>query len=252
MQYNPFSLKEKTILVTGASSGIGRGIAIECSKMGASIVLCGRDEKRLNETLSKLSGGNNHLILTGDLTDPDTIEYISTNCPICDGIVHSAGISQLCMARQLSYVNIDKVFKINVYAPIYLNTMLLKKQKIAKGGSIVIISSISGTYATNIGECGYAATKASLSGYVKGAALDLSSKQIRVNSIHPGVVETPLLDVTKNTFTEEELESLRKMYPLRRFGKPEDIAYSAVYLLSNASSWITGSSLLIDGGYSIK
>lgn len=252
MQYNPFSLENKTILVTGASSGIGRGIAIECSKMGATLILCGRNEKRLYETLSALNGDNKHQILIGDLTDPSCVESISVNCPICDGIVHCAGISQLCVVRQLSYENIDKVFKINVYAPIYLNTLLLKNNKISKGGSIVIISSISGTYATNIGECGYAATKASLAGYVKAAALDLSSKQIRVNSIHPGVVNTPLLDISKNTFTEEELASLKKCYPLKRFGEPEDIAYSAIFLLSNASSWITGSNLLIDGGYSIK
>ncbi len=133
-----------------------------------------------------------------------------------------------------------------------LNTLLLKKKKIQKNSSIIFISSISGVYRSQIGEGGYGATKAALAGYVKSLALELSAQGTRVNTIHPGVVETPLLEVSNGTFGEEELDVLRQKYPLKRFGKPEDIAKCAVYLLSDASSWMTGSNILIDGGFTLK
>lgn len=251
MVNNPFSLEGKTILVTGASSGIGRGICIQCSKMGAKVVLTGRNQERLNETISMMEG-EGHISLAYDLTNNDNVAAMVDECPELNGIVHCAGVSQIVMAKKLNYEAIDDIFKTNVYAPLNLNATLLKKKKVAKGSSIVFISPISGVYATNIGESGYAATKAALLGYVKASALELAAQKIRVNSIHPGVVETPLLQVSNSTFSEENLENLKKKYPLKRFGQPEDIANSAVYLLSDASSWVTGSSILIDGGYSLN
>lgn len=252
MEYNPFSLEGKTILVTGASSGIGRGICIQCARMGAKVVLVGRNEERLNETLSSMGGADSHEVHTCELTDDESLNNLINNCPVLDGVVHCAGISQIVMAKNLDGNSIEHIFKTNVYAPLALNAGLLKKRKISKGGSIVFLSSISGNYATNIGESGYAATKAALAGYVKAAALELAAQKIRVNSIHPGVVETPLLQVSNSTFSEEDLDNLKKKYPLKRFGLPEDVANSAVFLLSDASSWMTGSELLIDGGYSLN
>ena len=249
--YNPFSLDGKTILVTGASSGIGRGTAIECAKMGGRLVLSGRNEERLQETLSSLEG-EGHIVLCGDLNAEDVRNELANNMPMLDGIVHCAGISQIKMAKFMDMSSLENIFNTNVFSPLMLNTLLLKKRKIQKNSSIIFISSISGVYRSQIGEGGYGATKAALTGYVKSLALELSAQGIRVNTIHPGVVETPLLGISNGTFGEEELDSLRQKYPLKRFGKPEDIARCAVYLLSDASNWMTGSSILIDGGFTLK
>ena len=249
--YNPFSLDGKTILVTGASSGIGRGTAIECAKLGAKVVLSGRNEARLQETLAKLDG-EGHLVLSGDLNVEETRIEMVDNMPALNGVVYCAGISQIQMAKFMDQSSLEGIFQTNVFSPLMLNTLLLKKKKIQKNSSIIFISSISGVYRSQIGEGGYGATKAALAGYVKSLALELSAQSIRVNTIHPGVVETPLLEVSNGTFGEEELEALRQKYPLKRFGKPEDIAHCSVYLLSDASSWMTGSNILIDGGFTLK
>lgn len=249
--YNPFSLAGKTILVTGASSGIGRGIAIECSKMGALIVLSGRNEQRLQETLASLEG-EGHVVLGGDLNNEDTRNNIVKKMPEVDGIVYCAGMSQIKMAKFLDMSSLEDIFQTNVFSPLMLNTLLLKKKIIKKNSSIIFISSISGVYRSQIGEGGYGATKAALTGFTKSLALELSVQGIRVNTIHPGVVETPLLEVSNGTMGEEGLDNLRMKYPLGRFGKPEDIAWCAVYLLSDASNWMTGSNILIDGGFTLK
>lgn len=248
---NPFSLEGKCILVTGASSGIGRGTAVACSKMGAKVVLSGRNEVRLQETLSQMEG-EGHLVLSGDLNSEEARASIVEKMPALNGIVHCAGISQIQMAKFMDKSSLEGIFQTNVFSPLMLNTLLLKKKKIQKNSSIIFISSISGVYRSQIGEGGYGATKAALAGFVKSLALELSAQGIRVNSIHPGVVETPLLEVSNGTFGEEELEALRQKYPLKRFGKPEDIAYCAVYLLSDAAAWMTGSNILIDGGFTLK
>ncbi len=249
--YNPFSLDGKTCFVTGASSGLGSGTAIECAKMGAQIVLSGRNEQRLQETLASLEG-EGHVVVSGDLNEEDVRQDIVSKMPVINGIVHCAGISQIKMAKFMDSTSLESIFQTNVFSPLMLNTLLLKKKKIQKNSSIIFISSISGIYRSQVGEGGYGATKAALAGYVKSLALELSAQGIRVNSIHPGVVETPLLEVSNGTFGEEELENLRQKYPLKRFGKPEDIARCAVYLLSDASNWMTGSNILIDGGFTLK
>ena len=248
---NPFSLEGKCILVTGASSGIGRGIAVACSKMGTKVVLSGRNEVRLRETLVSMEG-EEHEILSGDLNSEDIRKEIVDKMPELNGIAHCAGISQIQMAKFMDRTSIEGVFQTNFFSPVLLNALLIKKKKLQKNSSIIFISSISGVYRSQIGEGAYGATKAALAGYVKSLALELSTQGIRVNTIHPGVVETPLLDVNNDTLGAEELDALRQRYPLKRFGRPEDIANCAVYLLSDAASWMTGSKILIDGGYTLK
>ena len=248
---NPFSLEGKSILVTGASSGIGRGIAVACAKMGAKVVLSGRNEARLQETLSSMVG-EGHVVLCGDLNSEEKRKEFVDKMPELNGVVYCAGISQIQMAKFMDQASLEGIFQTNVFSPLLLNSLLLKKKKIQKSSSIIFISSISGVYRSQIGEGGYGATKAALSGYVKSLALEVSTQGIRVNTMHPGVVETPLLEVSNGTFGEEELEALRQKYPLKRFGKPEDIANCAVYLLSDAASWMTGSNILIDGGFTLK
>ena len=248
---NPFSLGGKCILVTGASSGIGRGISVACAKMGAKVVLSGRNEQRLQETLASLEG-KGHLVLSGDLNSEDTRKEIVDKMPTLNGVVYCAGILQIQMAKFMDLPSLEGIFQTNVFSPLMLNSLLLKKKKIQKDASIIFVSSISGVFRSQIGEGGYGATKAALTGYVKSLALELSALGIRVNTIQPGIVETPILEVSNNTFGKEELESLQQKYPMKRFGKPEDIAHCAVYLLSDASSWMTGSNILIDGGYTLK
>lgn len=249
--YNPFSLEGKTILVTGASSGIGRGTAIECAKMGAKIVLSGRNEQRLQETLASLDG-EGHVVVSGDLNSEDIRKEVVDKMPALNGVVHCAGILQIKMAKFMDSTFIEDMFQTNVFSPMMLNTLLLKKKRILKQSSIIFLSSISGVYCSQIGEGTYGATKSALAAYTKSLAIELAAQGVRVNTIHPGMVETPLLEVSKCTFGEEELEVLRQKYPLKRFGKPEDIARCAVYLLSDASSWMTGSNILIDGGFTLK
>lgn len=247
--YNPFSLEGKTILVTGASSGIGRGIAVECSKMGARLVITGRSEERLQETLSMLEG-EDHLIISADLSKQENIDFLVMRCPVINGIVHSAGIPKICGVKHINRELLEEIININEIAPILLTSALVKKKKLQRGSSVVIIASMSGVYVANVGESPYSATKGALSGFVKSAAYELASQGTRVNSICPAIVQTKLLELSNEMFSEEQLnESMGGKYPLKRFGKPEDIAYGAVYLLSDASSWVTGINLLIDGGY---
>jgi NAD(P)-dependent dehydrogenase (short-subunit alcohol dehydrogenase family) len=246
--FNPFSLTGKTILVTGASSGIGRAIAIECSKMGATLVITGRNKERLNETYLMLAKGE-HLQVIADLSTDEGIAALVEYCPPLDGCVNNAGIAKLILVQFIKRDQVNEIFGANTIAPILLTSLLVKKKKIKPGASVVFISAASGVYMSSVGESLYSATKGALHGFVKGIALDLAPKGVRVNTVNPGLVPTNILDVASELFSAEEVLERRKVqYPLKRFGKPEDIAHGVIYLLSDASTWVTGSSLLIDGG----
>lgn len=249
MVYNPFSLEGKTILVTGASSGIGRGIAVECSKLGAKMVINGRNEERLNETLFMLEG-EEHMAIVADISTQEGIDKIIENCPTINGFVHSAGIPKICAVKHISRELLEEIININEVAPILLTSGMLKKKKIQKKSSIVYIASMSGVYIANTGEAPYSTTKGGLAGFTKGAAFELAAQGTRVNTICPGLVPTSILGLSNEIFSEEQLkEKMYSRYPLKRVGTPEDIAHGAIYLLSDASTWVTGINLLIDGGY---
>jgi NAD(P)-dependent dehydrogenase (short-subunit alcohol dehydrogenase family) len=249
--YNPFSIEGKTILVTGASSGIGRSIAIECSKMGANLVITARNAQRLNDTFQSLEG-KNHIQIISDLTNYENITSLVDQCPQLDGCVNNAGIAKLILVQFINSTNLDEIFSTNTIAPILLTSLLIKKKKIKPNSSIVFISAVSGVYISSIGESLYSASKGAIHGFVKGLALDLANKGIRVNTVNPGLVPTSILSVASDLFSEKEvLERRIVQYPLKRFGKPEDIAFGVIYLLSNASMWVTGSALLIDGGLTL-
>ena len=246
--YNPFSLEGKTILVTGASSGIGQGVAIACSKMGASIVLNGRNQERLQNTLSQLEG-EGHLIIASDLAEQCGIDNLVATCPAINGVVHCAGIPKICPVKRLKRDLFLEIINTNELAPILLTAGLLKNGKLLKKSSIVFIASTAGIFtAGSVGDADYSATKGALSGFAMTAANELGPQGIRVNTICPAVVETPILKQSLSLMTEEELRSKLDRYPLKCFGKPEDVAYGVIYLLSEASSWVTGINLAIDGG----
>lgn len=246
--FNPFSLKDKTILVTGASSGIGRAIAIECSKMGASVIITARSEERLQETLREMEDEQNKLIVA-DLSIDEDIENLANELPALDGVVHCAGFTIPKPFNFLSKDDVDAVMKVNFSTPVFLTQKLLKSKKINKKASIVFISSISGVYVSSVAGSLYSASKGAVNGIVKGMAIELAAKQIRVNSVNPGMIETNIFSV--GIISEEQLNEDKKKYPLKRYGKPEEVAYAVIYLLSEASSWTTGSNILIDGGYTL-
>lgn len=246
---NPFTLEGKTILVTGSSSGIGRGIAIECSKMGAQVILNGRDVERLKETLS-LMEGEGHQLLAADISAQEEINRLVTEVPSLDGCVLCAGIPQVCPVKHFKRNDIEDIFSVNAIAPMMITSGLLKKKKIRRGCSIVMIESVSGVYVGTKGDVSYNASKAALNGFLKGAALELAGQGIRVNAVNPGLVPTNILNLTNKMFAEEHhTDIMMNNYPLKRYGTPEDIAYGAIYLLSDASSWVTGTNIVIDGGY---
>jgi NAD(P)-dependent dehydrogenase (short-subunit alcohol dehydrogenase family) len=247
--YNPFSLSGKTVLVTGASSGIGRAIAVECSKMGATVVITARNRERLNETLS-LMDGSGHIVIEADLNKKEDRERIISLSPMIEGLVNCAGIIKTLPFQFITDETLEEVMNVNFMAPALISAQLVKKKKIARNGSIVFISSISGNACVGGGNSIYSASKSAVNGIAKNMAYDLSPKGIRVNCIMPGMVDTHIFD--SGILTSEQLEEEIKRYPLRRWGKPEDVAYAVIYLLSDASSWVTGSNLLIDGGFTLQ
>ncbi len=247
MMKNPFSLEGKTILMTGASSGIGQGCAIMASQMGAKVIVCGRDEEKLQNTLKQMEG-EGHTVFAGDLTDNEMIDKLVSQIPNLDGALFSAGISMTAPFTFSTRDKFDKVFNVNFFSPIELLRLLVKKKKIVNGASIVFISSVGGNFGFSVGNGIYGASKAALNSMMRLCSLELAPKLIRVNSICPGMVETPLVKGFSENITQESIQKDMDFYPLKRYGKPEDIAGGAVYLLSDASSWVTGQSICIDGG----
>ena len=246
--YNPFSLENKTILVTGASSGIGRVIAIECSKMGATVILTARNEARLQETLSQMQD-NNHSIVVADFNNQEEISLLVEKNPVLDGVVHCAGVLKTLPFQFTNADAMTEIISVNLIAPTLLSAQLVKKKKLAKNASIVFISSTSGIACVTAGNSIYSASKAAINGMMKNMALDLAPKGIRVNSVNPAMVETPASGA--DAISAEQLEEDKKRYPLKRYGKPNEVAYAAIYLLSDASQWTTGTGIIMDGGYTL-
>lgn len=246
--YNPFSLLGKRIMITGASSGIGKSTAIECSKMGAELVITARNEERLANTYQILDGGN-HIQIICDLTNSVDVGSLVEKIPELNGIVICAGINETLPLQFANRKKIESIFETNFYANTELLRLLLKKKKLMKESSIVSIASIGGIFSIDYGNGIYGASKAALVSWMKTLAKELAPKRIRVNSICPGMVETPL--GTPSAFTEDQLKEDEKRYPLGRYGNPEEIAYACVYFLSDASKWVTGTTFIIDGGVTI-
>lgn len=250
--HNPFSLEGKRILVTGASSGIGRATAIECARQGATLVLNGRNEKALLETKEALEGQDcrEHTLFVADWSDKQTYERIGIELPALDGAVCNAGISKMLPVQFYSEETLEEVFQVNCFAPMLLMTHLVRQKKLKKPSSVVFTASISGY--SNVAPANgiYGASKSALSAYMKYAALELAGKGIRCNAVHPGRIQTPLIE--NRLLTEEDVKKDIASYPMGRYGKPEEVAYAIVYLLSDAAAWVTGTDLLIDGGRSLR
>jgi len=249
MSYNPFSLEGKTILVTGASSGIGEAAAIECSKMGAKVIVTARNEARLSQTFSELEGDGHQMFLC-DLASEADIDKMVAELPEIQGLINNAGYTKILPVQFLNLEDIKGILNVNTIAPMLLLQKLLKKKKLKKGASVVFTSSMAGLGSSSVGNSMYTASKGAISAFIRCVALELAPKNIRVNAVCPAMVDTGILD--SGTVSKEQLDEDIKNYPLGRYGKPNDIAWAMIYLLSDASGWITGDNLVIDGGVTLK
>jgi len=248
VKYNPYSLEGKTVLITGASSGIGQETAVQCSKLGAKVVITGRDAERLKQTYDMLEG-DGHIQILANFDKDEDIERMVEEIPELDGVVNNAGMSKGTPITYIKKSDIDEVFRVNLYSVMLFTRLLVKKKKLARGGSLVFTSSIS-SRVTAAGIAIYASSKAALSAYMRNCAIELGPRGIRANAVLPGMVETKLIENGK--YTEEDKQADLTLYPLGRYGRPEDVAYLMIYLLSDASAWMTGSELVIDGGRCLK
>ena len=243
-----FNLSGKTILVTGASSGIGRGIVLACAAAGAKCILVGRNKERLEAAKAECTG-DGHIAEIVEMTDNEAMKNLVERIPALDGLVQCAGVGDRQLPLKfLSADFIDEVLAVNLRAPMAFLAMLEKKKKLNKDASVVMMSSISSFHATPAHSL-YCASKAGLTAFTKAAALDLAGKNIRVNAIAPGRVNTPMIEYSN--ISEEQRKADEAKYPLKRYGEPNDIASAAIYLLSDESAWVTGQQFVIDGGISI-
>ncbi len=244
---NPFSLEGKTILVTGASSNIGRQIAVKCSEMGAKVIATARNEERLKETLGKMTG-EGHQILQSDLSDSEQIPTLVEHLPELDGIVMCAAVFRTTPIRNNRRKYTEEMFKTNTFANIDLVQLLSKNRKIKDGGSILFISSVA-AYRPYVGNALYSATKGAINSFCQVLAIEQSNRKIRANCVSPGIIQSDM-EVKDWAVTQEELDKEEARFPLG-FGHTEDIAYAAVYMMSDASKWVTGTNMIVDGGQSI-
>lgn len=245
MENSVFCLDGKNILITGASSGIGREVASMVSQSGASVIITGRDQEKLHLTADTLAG-NNHRIIQADLTKREDISMLVDQLPDLDGIIHSAGITGHLPAKFISESDIFAYFNINYNAPVILTGAILKKKKLRNKASIVFLSSIATKY-PYFGGSLYGSSKAALEAYSRVLALELAPKGIRSNCISPSFVKTPMVEGAAETISNEVMDKFEKMMPLG-FGEPGDVANAAIYLLSDASRWVTGSNMVLGGG----
>lgn len=251
MGFNPFSLDGKRVLVTGAGSGIGRAVSVTASRLGATLVLVDINKDALEETKILLEGQDReHQLKVVDLTSENAIEILAGEVCSIDGLVNNAGMPNTKPLQFLSAEDFDRVMGLNAKAPMLLTNMLYKKKKLNKGASLVFTSSLAGLYTFTPANGLYSMTKAALTSYCRSCAVEYASRGIRSNCVNPSMVNTHLKDTL--SFSQEEFEKDIAKYPLKRYAEPEEVANAIVFLLSDASSYITGHTLLVDGGRSLK
>ncbi len=246
---NPFTIEGKTILITGATSGIGRATAIECAQMGANVILNGRNVSRLEETLRMMCDMEKHHIISADLKDEEQVKALIEQCPIVDGVACCAGVANMNPFAFVSQEEMERIFQINCFAPVMLVNRLMKAKKLVKGSSVVFVSSVDGPKIVHAGNSVYSGSKSALVGMARNMAIDLAGKKIRVNCVLPGTTDTPMIHT--GSATDESLAETAKSLPLKRFAQPAEIANAIIFLLSDAASYITGTEITVDGGYSV-
>lgn len=244
-------LNGKNILVTGASSGIGKQTAIQLAAVGANCFILGRNKARLQDTFHQLHKSENqqHQIYQIELSQHNQIINLVENIPVLDGVVCNAGMVKTKPLKYLNETLIDEIFSVNTKSVILLINDLFKAKKLKKGASVGIVSSVSTLKHTPANSI-YSASKGALNTFTTAIAQELSKKEIRINAVLPGYIQTNILENDK--IDEEQLKKHLKNYPLGRFGKPEDVANLLCFLMSDLSEWMTGNLIKIDGGFSIQ
>ena len=248
MKYNPFAIEGKTILVIGATSGIGHATAVTCAKMGAKVTAVGRNQERLDCLMQELEG-DGHLPVVADLTDEEQMHTLVESVSVIDGVACCAGVADMNPFAFVSQEEIERVFQINCFAPVMLVNRLMKAKKLVKGSSVVFVSSVDGPKIVHAGNTVYSGSKSALAGMAKNMAIDLVGKKIRVNCVLPGTTDTPMIHT--GSATDETLAETAKSLPMKRFAQPEEIANAIIFLLSDAASYITGTDITVDGGSTI-
>lgn len=244
---NPFGLENKTILVLGAGSGIGRATALQCAVLGANVILSGRKIENLNQTFSLLynDGNKSHLVMPLDINHEEIWDSALADIPNIDGIALCAGVASMQPFNFIKKEDIQNIFQTNFYGQVLLVQYLLKKKKLNKSSSVVFVSSVDGNLKVHAGNSIYSATKSALVGMARNMAIDLVPKKIRVNCVLPGTTDTAM--IRTDNVTEEELLQAASKTPFHRFAQPEEIANAIVFLLSDAASYISGTELVVDG-----
>lgn len=247
---NPLDCTGKTILVTGASSGIGREISVLLSQLGARIILVGRNNGRLEETATLLSG-KGHVTALRDLSDVETIpewlKELASKIGRFSGLVHSAGMQITCPLRATSARQFEEVMRVNVTAAFSLAKGFRQKGVCVPPASIVFLASVMAV-ASRPGLSAYSASKGALSSLTKPLALELAREGIRVNCLAPAMVRTEMMESVFQNMSPEQFTLAEQMHPLG-IGMPRDVANAAAFLLAETSRWITGTTLVVDGGY---
>lgn len=246
---NPFRLEGKRVLVTGAGSGIGRAISVMASNMGANLVLVDIRQDLMDETLLLLKG-EGHTSIQADLSDMEQVKAIVEKVEPLDGLVNNAGIPNTKPLQFISEDEFERVLTLNTKAPVFLTNLLYKKKKLAKGASLVFTSSLAGLYTFTPANGLYSMSKSALTSYMKSCAVEYATRGIRSNCVCPAMVNTHLK--SSLGFSEEEYQKDVQKYLLKRYAEPEEIASAVVFLLSDGASYITGHTLLVDGGRSLK
>lgn len=244
---NPFSLAGLTVLVTGATAGLGRQSAISCASMGARVIITGRNPERLQETLQAMEG-DGHEAHAADLVHEAERDALAKKLPTLDGIAHCAGTTLLHPFKFNMEKQYRELFAINTEAPMFLTQRLYKSKKLNNGGSIVFIASL-GAFIGTKGQSLYAGSKGAVVGYMRVLAHELAVNKIRVNCLSPAMVKTEVAQGLANQLSPEVLAADEARYPLG-YGKAEDVANAVVYFLSPASKWVTGIDFIMDGGLS--
>ena len=251
---NPLDLTGRVVIVTGASSGIGLATAVLLSQLGAKLVLVARSRERLELAHAQLTGME-HRVEPFDFSAPGVdvaawMKTISAQTGPIGGIVHCAGVQLIKPVRLLAEADLDAIMKVNVSAALLLAKGLRVKGVHAKGASVVFVSSVMGLVGA-AGRTAYCASKGALGAMTKALALELAAEDIRVNCVAPGFVRTPMLEQSQATVGPEQMAAVEKLHPLG-FGEPRDIANAVAYLVADTGRWVTGTTLVVDGGYTAQ